>query len=241
MKVPPKPASYLFVAALLLAATSWSAARAQTTFNTAAGLFTARVTSLRDMPFRTVVRQQYDFSCGSAALSTLLRHHYGRDIGEAEVFQAMYAVGDQPKIRQVGFSLLDMKAYLKSIGLNADGYRQPMADLLAARAPAIAVIKVGAYRHFVVVKGVAGGKVLVGDPAQGLKVYSTPEFAKIWNGVVFVIHPEDAQGRFNRSEEWAMLGGPKLEALDDSTLASFTRALPPIYQITPFRVAGAAP
>ncbi|RYF14189.1 MAG: peptidase C39, partial [Oxalobacteraceae bacterium] len=38
--------------------------------------FTAPVTSLIGRRFETVVRQQYDFSCGSAALATLLRYHY---------------------------------------------------------------------------------------------------------------------------------------------------------------------
>ena len=66
------------------------------------------VVSYRDIPFRTVVRQRYDFSCGSAALATLLRYHYNRDVGEEQVFRAMYAAGDPCVIQPVGFSLLDM-------------------------------------------------------------------------------------------------------------------------------------
>ena len=33
------------------------------------GSYTIGVTSWRDIPFRTVVRQQYDYSCGSAAVA----------------------------------------------------------------------------------------------------------------------------------------------------------------------------
>lgn len=62
------------------------------------------VVSYRDIPFRTVVRQRYDFSCGSAALATLLRYHYDREVGEEQIFRAMYAAGDQDTIRRVGFS-----------------------------------------------------------------------------------------------------------------------------------------
>ncbi len=79
----------LFAAAAL--ATAAPAAHAQAVFNIGGGVYQARVTSLRDMPFRTVVRQQFDFSCGSAALATLLHYHYGLPVNEAAVFQAMYA------------------------------------------------------------------------------------------------------------------------------------------------------
>ncbi|RAK57638.1 C39 family peptidase [Phenylobacterium deserti] len=227
---------FLLAATSLMLAAAPSGAAAQAFFNTGLGTFAAPVVSMRDMPFRTVVRQQYDYSCGSAALATLLHHHYGRPVGEAEIFKAMYATGDQAKIRQVGFSLLDMKNYLKSIGLSADGYRENLDLLRKHKSPAIAVINVGNYRHFVVVKGVQGGKVLVGDPALGLKAYSLAEFAQVWNGVVFMIHPNSADGAFNSQKEWGSLPTARLDALDDSSLASFTRELPPIYQITTVQV-----
>jgi hypothetical protein len=207
-------------------------AHAQAVFNAGGVMFRAEVTSLRDMPFRTVVRQQYDYSCGSAALATLLRYHYGRSVNEAQVFQAMYLVGDQAKIRQVGFSLLDMKRYLESVGLAADGYRETAEDLAQSDAPAIAVISVGAYRHFVVVKGVRPGAVLVGDPALGLKSYRLDDFMKVWNGVIFVVHPKADSPAFNRADEWGSFPHASTDALDEESLAQFTRGLPPMYQIT---------
>ena len=43
--------------------------------------YSMSVRSLKEMrlreAFRTTLRQQYDFSCGSAAVATLLTHHYG--------------------------------------------------------------------------------------------------------------------------------------------------------------------
>ncbi|HEV7385071.1 MAG TPA: C39 family peptidase [Phenylobacterium sp.] len=226
----------ILAAAFLTPAALPSQASAQAMINTGDGVFAMRVTTMRDMPFRTIVRQQYDYSCGSAALATLLREHYGRPINEAQVFTAMYAVGDQPKIRKVGFSLLDMKTYLNSIGFSADGYRETLEDLQGSDGPGIAVIQIGGYRHFVVVKGVHSDKVLVGDPAQGLKAYTNADFAKVWNGVIFKIHGAGAQVAFNRPDEWGALPHAKAR-LYDSTLSGFTRELPPIYQITPFRLA----
>lgn len=228
----------LAAAALAVAAP----AAGQALFNVAGDSAAVHVTSLRDMPFRTVVRQQYDYSCGSAALATLLRHHYGRAVDEASIFKAMYAGGDQAKIRKVGFSLLDMKRYLASVqGLSADGYRWTTADLEASRTPAIALVKVGAYRHFVVIKGLRDGKVLVGDPAQGLKLYPVSEFTRIWNGVVFVAKaPPGAQVAYDHRADWSHFTLGPLDPLSDTALASFTRELPPIYQVVAFSTGGGA-
>jgi predicted double-glycine peptidase len=223
-------------------ATAAPAAHSQAAFNLGSGLYRAPVTSLRDMPFRTVVRQQYDFSCGSAALATLLHYHYGLPINEGAVFQAMYAAGDQPKIQRVGFSMLDMKNYLKTQGFEANGYRRNAAELRDMSQPAIALIRVGSYRHFVVVKGVRADKVLVGDPAQGIKVFPLAEFERAWNGILFVV--DQAPGRspaFNKKEEWASLQHGPFEALDDRDLAAMTRDLPPLYQITVSRELPGAP
>lgn len=208
---------------------------AQVSLQGAGGSYAVPVTSLRDIPFRTVVRQQYDYSCGSAALATLLHHHYGLPVGEAEIFKAMYAEGDQPKIRQVGFSLLDMKRYLEARGYPADGYKVSYDQLVKSRSPAITIIQVKSYRHFVVIKGATPSKVLVGDPASGLHAYSRAEFEKVWQGVVFAIHDVPlVQGAYNRRSEWGLFATAPLGApLSPDSLSDFTRELPPIYQITP--------
>lgn len=196
--------------------------------------FNVPVTSMADIPFRTVVRQQYDYSCGSASLATLLHYHYNLPVTEAEVFKSMYATGDQERIRKVGFSLLDIKSYLASHGLEADGYRTTFDQLQKVNRPAIAVVTMGTYRHFVVIKGVRQGKVLIGDPATGLKTYTKNEFGKIWNGIIFAVHASSRQPAvYNRDEEWSPYAiAPLGDALTDDSLSGFTRELPPIYQIT---------
>jgi predicted double-glycine peptidase len=78
------------------------------------------VKSMKELKFSSTTRQQYDFSCGSAALATLLTYHYGYPINETVAFKAMWEIGDQAKIRREGFSLLDMQRYLASIGFKAD-------------------------------------------------------------------------------------------------------------------------
>lgn len=190
---------------------------------------TVPAVSIREARFKTVVLQQYDFSCGSAALATLLTFHYNRPTTEADVFIAMYNTGDQAKIQKVGFSLLDMKRYLDSRGLRADGFKMDMEKLVKIGAPAITLVNINGYNHFVVFKGFENGEVVVGDPALGVRVLSEADFLKIWNGVVFIIRSEPTVGRehFNLASDWRVRRkAPFATAISRDSLASFTAQLP---------------
>lgn len=169
------------------------------------GDFIVPVKSVEDQKFATVVRQKYDFSCGSAALATLLRYHYGLDQNEEATFRGMWAAGDRAQIRRVGFSLLDMKRHLAKLGYRADGFQVKLPDIEKAGVPGIALININGYKHFVVVKGLSPTEVLVGDPALGLKTMSATEFAKAWNGIYFALNSDLERGRknFNNAVAWA--------------------------------------
>jgi uncharacterized protein len=185
--------------------------------------------SMEEGKFREVVRQRYDFSCGSAALATLLTYHYGRPTSEQQVFEAMWAAGDRAKISREGFSLLDMKQYLAARGLAADGFRVALDKLEAARIPAIALIDAGGYRHFVLIKGIDGERVLVGDPAQGARIVGRAQFEAMWNGMLFVLRSESEIGQqsFDRKEAWRVLAAAPLDAARfRQDLGSFTLNLP---------------
>ncbi|AHK80289.1 peptidase C39 [Ectothiorhodospira haloalkaliphila] len=188
------------------------------------------VTSLQGMRFKTVVRQQYDFSCGSAALATLLTYHYDRPTQERDTFEAMYEMGDQARIREQGFSMLDMKRYLAGLGIASDGFRLPLETLEEVGVPAIALVDIEGYRHFVVVKGIKGDRVLVGDPALGVTDYSRAEFEAIRsNDILFLIRDQLDLGRanFNAPVAWESLAAPPYgTALARNGLADFILALP---------------
>lgn len=189
-----------------------------------------RVESLKERRFRTVFRQKEDLSCGAAALASLLTFHYGRPTTEPEVAAAMLAAGDTAKIARQGFSLLDMQRYLAVRGLAADGFRVTLDRLAAAGLPAITLIEVDRYRHFVLIKGIRGDTVLIGDPAAGVSVFRRDAFEAIWPGIAFIIRQEQAiaQAAFNRADEWAIrLPAPLGTALPRDSLASLTGIRPP--------------
>lgn len=167
------------------------------------GGYTLQVTSLKEARFKTTIAQRYDFSCGSAATATLLTYQYGHPVSEEAVFVAMYRHGNQAKIRAEGFSLLDMRSYLASQGFSADGFELPLDKLLEEGLPAIVLLNDRGYRHFVVVKGLRNGRVLLGDPARGTRAMSMRRFNALWdNGVLFVVHNQREDARFNQARDW---------------------------------------
>lgn len=193
------------------------------------GGFQVPMATMLDRRFYTVIRQQYDYSCGSAAIATLLRYHYGIPTNEQAAFSGMWEKGDQAAIQQNGFSLLDMKRYLEAHSLAADGYRVSLDQIAQTGVPGIALTVTRGYRHFVVIKGVTDRYVLVGDPSRGLVRYTRDEFGDIWDGLFFVITTarEVGQASFNRDAQWrtvgvSPVGGPQSRPVEQEAVRTAT-------------------
>jgi hypothetical protein len=167
------------------------------------GRYALRVTSLKEARFGTTIPQRYDFSCGSAATATLLTFQYGTPVSEEEVFARMYRSGDQGRIRAEGFSLLDMQRFLAEQGFQADGFELPLDELMREGLPAIVLLNDRGYRHFVVIKGIENGRILIGDPARGTRAMPLSRFRALWdNDVLFVVHNRRERARFNHPDDW---------------------------------------
>lgn len=179
----------------------------------AGGGYSVPTTSLKETRQRRTVLQQFDFSCGSAALATLLTHHYRFPVSEQVVFEAMYSSGDPEKIKVEGFSMLDMKRVLAANGFESDGFEASLDQLAEAGLPAIALINEQGYSHFVVIKGLRGGRVLFGDPASGTRVLSRRAFEAMWSPqILFVINSHKDVALFNSEAEWRSLPRAPLAA-----------------------------
>jgi len=192
---------------------------------TLTGDFKLRVVSLREARFQTIILQQYDYSCGSAAVASLLTYHYGRPSKEEDVFKSMFATGDQEKIQREGFSLLDMKTHLARQGLNADGFKVSLDRIAELGVPVITLINTGGYRHFVIVKGMDNDEILLGDPAQGVLIVKKDRFQAAWSGVALIIRNEASRGKanFNLAQDWRVRQkAPFGDALTRDSLANFT-------------------
>lgn len=143
------------------------------------------VKSLLEMRHDGAVVQQWDLSCGAAALATLLNFQYGDRVTEREVATGLIRRKeyiDNPDLvrwRQ-GFSLLDMKRFVEGRGYVGVGYGKLQLDELAALAPIIVAINPVGYNHFVVFRGIEGDSVLLADPAFGNRTMTLEKFARVW-------------------------------------------------------------
>lgn len=140
--------------------------------------------------FRGIVRQAYDYSCGSAALTTLLNGYVGTDLSEQQTMNGLLKFGETERIiERRSFSLLDMKRFVEALGLESGGYKGEFSDLVKQGQPAIVPISYAGFKHFVVYKAYKNGRVYVADPALGNISFDEQRFKEIWeNNTLFLIN-----------------------------------------------------
>lgn len=174
------------------------------------GAMSLNVQSFQEQKYQATIAQEHDFSCGSAALATLLSYNYGLPVSETAVFTDMIANGNKKVISEAGFSLLDIKNYLTRRGLESNGYRAPLTKLAEVRLPAIVLLNVRGYKHFVVLEGIENGRVLLADPANGMRSEPIGVFESQWSGIFFLIlsHVDQGQKSFNSDQKWASAPAP---------------------------------
>ncbi len=160
-----------------------------------AGIRTAKaVRTLKDMRNAHIVRQRWDMSCGAAALSTVLTYDFKDNTPETAVVVWILRRTNPVKVRaRGGFSLLDLKRFAQARGYRAEGFAgMSLEELAELKTPAIVPIRSKGVDHFVIVRGVFGDRVIVGDPAFGNMTMKTNQFQSVWKqGIVFIVHPPD--------------------------------------------------
>lgn len=150
------------------------------------------VRSLLEMRQEGVVVQQWDASCGAAALATVFTYSFKQPVTEKAVAQAMLRRTDPLRVKvRGGFSLLDMKRYAETRGYSGVGFRKVSLDeLLGMQSPIVPIDEYGD-PHFVVVRGLRDGKVDIADPGFGNRTMSIERFRAAWkDGIAFVVTRE---------------------------------------------------
>jgi predicted double-glycine peptidase len=187
----PTSAGLLCLLASLSAGCMWPLPPGDTAYDISTGFGTmplrAEVESIRERRFRNIVPQRLDYSCGAAALATLLSFHYDVQIEESQIVVEMLKTGDVERIRREGFSLLDLKHYAERRGFETKGFRIKPEVLERLAIPSITLINTRGYLHFVVLKGTRDGTVYLADPALGQREMAFGEFVDNWEGVVFFV------------------------------------------------------
>jgi predicted double-glycine peptidase len=162
-----------------------------------------RVASMRELRDRGVVRQQRDYSCGAAALATLLTYGLNEATSEESILRGVFEPlsGDQLiELQKNGLSLRHLQQVAEQRGFKAQGFRLGADQLSKLQRPVIVFIRPGGYRHFAVLKGVRDGRAYLADPSLGNVRMPLTRFVEQWadaddpaeRGVIFAVERADA-------------------------------------------------
>ena len=146
--------------------------------------------TLKELRDRSVIKQQEDYSCGAAALATLMIYYFGDETSEKEILDLLrghLTVEEKEQKSKRGFSLLDLKQIALQKGYQAAGFKLTMSQLAQVAAPLIVFLEPMGYKHFAVYRGFDRGRVYLADPARGNLRMGLGQFLDEWSGIVFVL------------------------------------------------------
>ncbi|HEY3418305.1 MAG TPA: C39 family peptidase [Armatimonadota bacterium] len=158
-------------------------------------VITQELRSIKEIREEGITLQRLDYSCGTAALSTLFTSYLRQPYTEGEIIEFILRTGNIDKILvRKGFSLLDLKRFAEAHGIKATGYALDFPSLMEFQCPVLVPLYHTAtkMRHFVIVRGIVGDRIFLADPAVGRRIMLRADFEKEWEpkvGMVFE-HPD---------------------------------------------------
>ncbi len=161
------------------------------------GLFTfgkSPSVSYLDLRYIGVIEQSNEYTCGAAAVATLLTYFYGVSTSESDVlnlvYEAMRARGEKPSQEQ-GLTAYDLKEALKAKGITSKGFLvKPAAlqDYFSRGGLPVIIHLTKPEKHFEVAVGMIGDQIVIADPSWGRSIIPLSELVKQrgYDGVVLV-------------------------------------------------------
>ena len=157
--------------------------------------------SMKTLRDQGLIKQRLDYSCGAAALATILRYGFGDEVTERDILVELFDLlskDEEGLRRKEGFSLLDLQRVAHARGYKAEGFRLEPQFLAKLGGPVIVFIEPHGYKHFAVLRGVRGDRVFLADPSRGNIRMPAYRFLDIWlrengKGIIFVIEPKDGR------------------------------------------------
>lgn len=148
------------------------------------------VKSWKELRDHQIVKQDLDYSCGSASIATILNGYYQQSVTEEQILKII----DKGDLMA---SFEDMKNALKKLGFESKGYAVSFDTLQKLKIPVIAYIKHRKNDHFTVISGINENFVKIADPSLGSRILSTEQFKEMWEtrsddnlkGKILVIFP----------------------------------------------------
>lgn len=152
--------------------------------------FKKSVKTWKDFLEQNIVMQQFDYSCGPAALATLMQYYFQDEITEMDILEDIVNRMDETTIKnrqKEGLSLLDLKQFAERRGYQAVGVKLKFSALLKLRGPVLVYLETSEFKHFAILRGVKEDRVFLADPSRGNIRMSVETFAKEWPGIALVL------------------------------------------------------
>jgi uncharacterized protein len=157
----------------------------------AAKEFQAETDSWWAMQRYNIVMQQYDYSCGAAALATVVRYFWGDDVTEEQFILATMQTLTPEEVQDRvanGLTMTDLRQAAVKAGYLASMGRRNLTQLSQVRVPVIVRIEKEGYEHFVVFRGIRDDRVFLADPIRGNIRLPANEFLQQWtDGTILVV------------------------------------------------------
>jgi uncharacterized protein len=189
--------------------------------------------SLKDLRDQNVVKQRFDFSCGAAALATILRYGLGAVTTEREILVDLFGLlsdDERVVVGKTGFSLLHLQRVAQARGYGAEGFKIAPEQLRLLSGPVLVYIEPRGYKHFAVLRGIDGDRVFLADPSRGNIRLRLDTFLESWiqadgTGVIFVVESPGAASDRTSALHLAGSGRPLPEIMTARELLSIGNAL----------------
>jgi predicted double-glycine peptidase len=143
-----------------------------------------------------IVMQKRDYSCGAAALATILRYYWGDSVSEEQVLAALQHILTpeemQDRIKN-GLAISDLRRAAVEMGYLSTIGTLPFRELTESKVPLVVGISPEGYDHFAVYRGTDGEFVYLADPIRGNIRVPVCEFIDQWqkNAVLVVAKPNE--------------------------------------------------
>ncbi len=157
--------------------------------------FQQHVESWQGLKRKNIVMQQREYSCGAAALATLLRYYWD-DTSATEAkylteLAKMLSPAETADRITNGLTLTDLRRLAVQTGYLASIGTLTFDKLTESKVPLVLGITVQEYRHFVVYRGTDGQYVYLADPMRGNIRTPVWQFKTQWqqNAVLAIVKP----------------------------------------------------
>ncbi len=189
---------------------------------------------------QNVIMQKRDYSCGAAALATLMRYYWLDQTATEEKIlnklpKALTAKELQERIRN-GLTMTDLEKLANEVGYDAVKLKGTFSELAESKSPVIVGIVVRGFDHFVVVRGVGGPWVYLADSSRGNIRVPIDTFVSQWQeNAMLVIAPKGAEDLPPSSPLALRRGELMLGVLNDQAVRTSVMPPPVPFPLSPMR------